>query len=107
MKLILKYAVVGILIPVYCGGFGVVPATKVQASPAISCKKKIIAIGQPNRIESVANLNAIGAWISRAQEHGKDYAQWLSASKASVDCEKKGSSQFYLCRASGKPCLSG
>lgn len=107
MKLILKYAVIGILILVYFGGFGVLAEMKVQASPAISCKKKIVAIGQPNRIESVANLNAIGAWISRAQEHGKDYAQWLVASKASVNCDKKGSSQFYICRASGKPCMSG
>ncbi|MGI9378441.1 MAG: hypothetical protein ACR2OW_02235 [Methyloligellaceae bacterium] len=70
----------------------------------VSCKSKLVAVGRPNQIETIAQLNAVGAWITRARKIGETYAEWRYADKAQVSCEKKGSSGFYLCRASGKPC---
>ena len=107
MNSTIRLAILGSLISVLTSIWSQLPGDGAQASAENKCKKKIVAIGRPNRIETIANLNAVGAWISQAQKHGKKYSQWLSAEKASVECDKRGSSQFYLCRASAKPCQSG
>ena len=75
-----------------------------KSAAEVSCKSKLVAVGRPNQIETIANLNAVGAWISRAREHGASYAECRYAEKAQVSCENKGKSGFFLCRASGKPC---
>lgn len=70
------------------------------------CKDALTRVGRPNTLDVVASLNAIRAWSEAARRLGEDYGTWHKAKAKSVSCEKKGSAGFYVCVASGKPCLN-
>ena len=64
---------------------------------------KVQGQGRPNKMQSMANMNAIIDWMNATKKkHGPDYAQWHIASEGTVKCRKAG--DFNICLAEGKPC---
>lgn len=82
-----------------------VPSTAIANEEPNNCEKKLGAKGFPNKIHSVASLNAIRVWVQMAEEkYGPDYSMWHNASKTSLKCEKLKNSDFIGCFAKGTPC---
>lgn len=76
-----------------------------ETTPKLAClEEKIIGYGFPNRVQSVANMNAVIQWMTAVKKkHGDPYAQWHTALDSKVDCRQAGK-DLYICNAFGKPC---
>ncbi len=79
---------------------------KPAAEEVVQCQKKLGVKGRPHRISTVATLTAVRAWVQYAEKYGKEYAIWNEAEKGTIKCEKLERSDYYVCFASGKPCLT-
>ncbi len=67
-------------------------------------EEKIIGYGFPNRVQSVANMNAVIQWMTAVKKkHGDSYAQWHTAKESKVDCRQAGR-DLHICNAYGQPC---
>lgn len=70
-----------------------------------SCKEKLLRVGVPSTLETIASLSAIKIWLTAAREHGVAYATWHKAEDKKITCNKREKSFLYLCFVSAKPCL--
>ena len=70
------------------------------------CFKNAEAAGRPHRIESIAQISAVQAWIEQIKRQGEAYAMWHNAKSGSIKCKKLERSAFHVCTATGKPCRS-
>lgn len=79
-------------------------ASASEQSADRECKEsKVQGQGRPNKMQSMANMNAIIDWMNATKKkHGSEYAQWHLANEGSVKCRKAG--DFNICLAEGKPC---
>lgn len=68
------------------------------------CFKPASADGTPHRIQSLAQISAVQAWVEQVKKQGEEFAMWHNAHSARVKCKKLARSTFYRCTASGKPC---
>lgn len=74
-----------------------------QSEDKVCTESKVQGQGRPNKMRSMANMNAIIDWMNATKkQHGKEYAQWHFAIENSVKCRKAG--DFNICLAEGKPC---
>lgn len=71
----------------------------------VTCERRVVAKGFPNRIETVASLSAVRIWSETAKDrHGPDYAMWHNAGGRSLRCSPVQSSNYIMCVAIGRPC---
>ncbi len=97
---------VSVLCTVFCLiVFGAGMASAEDAAPSGACAEgKMIGYGFPNRVQSVANMNAVIQWMTAVKKkHGDGYAQWHTAKDSKVDCRQAGK-DLYICNAQGQPC---
>lgn len=82
-------------------------APTAEAKDEVSaCLKKLSIVGFPHRLKTVAELNAVRAWIIQSEKKkGAEYALWHNARNNQLSCAKLERSSFYRCMASAKPCL--
>ncbi len=74
-----------------------------QSEDKVCTDSKVQGQGRPNKMRSMANMNAIIDWMNATKKkHGKDYAQWHFANENTVKCRKAG--DFNICLAEGTPC---
>ena len=70
-----------------------------------TCKRKLSAIGTPNRIKSIAQFNALRAWTEATKKYGDSYAQWHNAQGGTIKCDRLPRSDYFRCTAAANPCL--
>ena len=81
------------------------PAASENNTADMTCKQKTSAKGAPHRLRTIAQLNAVRAWVERSKSHGDAYAQWHNVRGGSIKCERPARSNYYSCTAAGRPCL--
>jgi hypothetical protein len=69
-----------------------------------SCGEKLVAVGRPNKIQSLSGMSAVVQWKRRAGELGEKFVHWQYAMDAELNCKFMRRSGYYICYASGKPC---
>lgn len=82
----------------------IAPATIAAADEPSNCQARVAVNGSAHKIKSVAELNALRAWLQSSQKFGDAYAMWHNASGASIACESLGQG-YFRCAAAGKPCM--
>ena len=80
------------------------PAASEDTSADMPCKGKLSAKGAPHRLKTIAQLNAVRAWVERSKTHGDAYATWHNARGDSIKCDRPARSAYYSCTAAGRPC---
>jgi hypothetical protein len=71
----------------------------------VTCHRRVVAKGFPNKIETVASLSAMRIWSETAKDrHGSDYAMWHNAGGRSLRCSAVQNSKYIMCVAIGRPC---
>ena len=80
---------------------GAMPA---RADLEEQCLKRLSVVGRPHHVKTLAQLNAVRAWVNKAAKKGKAYAKWHNARSAGVQCEQMGSSIYHKCTAAAEPC---
>ena len=68
------------------------------------CRKPLTAPGQPSRLRSLAQLNAMRDWVRQAGAIDQRYGLWHNAADRQVDCQELPNSLLIRCIATAKPC---
>ena len=68
------------------------------------CRKPLAASGQPSRLRSLAQLNAMRGWVREAGAIDQRYGLWHNAADRQVDCQELPNSLLIRCIAKAKPC---
>jgi hypothetical protein len=84
--------------------FALVPFMNASTEAQSACRERMMAKGEPSRIQLLAKRNARNAWsekVRNTKRLGEEYANWKSARDSRVDCTKE---TRHICRASARPC---
>lgn len=68
------------------------------------CFKSAEAMGMPHRIQTIAQISAVRAWMEQVKKQGEEFSMWHNAHSGRIKCEKPERSSFFRCTATGKPC---
>jgi hypothetical protein len=80
------------------------PDNAVELPDEQGCYKNVATAGGPHKLNTVASLPAVRAWVQSAMKHGHAYSMWHNAKGSSVKCGTPPRSDSYSCTATGKPC---
>jgi len=84
--------------------FALVAFGGISAEAQSACRDRVMAKGEPSRIQLLAKRNARNAWTEKVRNTkrlGEEYANWKSARDSRIDCTKE---QRHVCRATARPC---